>query len=139
MPFACPECADPGSLAIAASIELPSDSRSDEIAVQIVGCARCGFRAAAVYEESRRGSLDAEAVDHAGYRMAGERLDDLSALIGACSEPGNSGCRCEAHRRLGQVDDSGRWCGLPETTGSFAMRYSPDDDPSVVAGTGTGD
>jgi hypothetical protein len=121
MPFACPDCGDPAALQITSSIELPADSRSDEIALQVVECARCGFRAAAVYEESRRGSLDSEAVDHAGYRLPGATLDSLVAQIGACPEPGNAGCGCDSHRRLGRTDDSGRWCGVDDATGSFPM------------------
>ena len=124
MPFACPECGSPGSLRITSSIELPPDSRSDEIALQLVACARCGFRAAAVYEESRRGSLDSEAVDHAGYRVAREALASLAAQIAACPDAGNRGCACESHRILGRTDDSGRWCGLPETANRFRMRVS---------------
>lgn len=124
MPFACPECGDPASLGITSSIELPPDSRSDEIALQIVACARCRFRAAAVYEESRRGSLDSEAVDHRGYRVSRESLDSLIARIGACPEPANRGCGCESHRELGRTDDGGRWRGLAETAGSFPMNHS---------------
>ncbi|HVG45555.1 MAG TPA: hypothetical protein VM890_12530 [Longimicrobium sp.] len=126
MPFACPECGSPGSLRITSSIELPPDSRSDEIALQLVACARCGFRAAAVYEESRRGGLDSEAVDHVGYRMTGEALDSLAARIGACPETRNRGCGCESHRRLGRTDDSGRWRGLEDSAGWFPMVYTAD-------------
>jgi hypothetical protein len=124
MPFACPECGTSSSLRITSSIELPPDSRSDEIALQIVACARCGFRAAAAYEESRRGSLDFEAVDHRGYRVSREALDSLIARIDACPEPSNRGCGCESHRELGRTDDGGRWCGLAETADSFPMAYT---------------
>ena len=125
MPFDCPKCGAPGTLAITSAIELPPDSRSDEIALQLVACARCGFRAAAVYEESRRGSLDSEAVDHAGYRVPAETLSLIAAQVAACPDPGNHACDCASHRRLGRADDSGRWCGLPETAGRFPMRVSP--------------
>ena len=126
MAFACPECGNPGSLRITTSIELPPDSRSDEIALQIVACARCGFRAAAVYEESRRGSLDSEAVDHRGHRVPGATLNSLIARIDACPDPADCGCRCESHQRLGRTDDSGRWCGLEDATDRFPMRYERD-------------
>ncbi|MFL5383787.1 MAG: hypothetical protein ACJ8GN_14805 [Longimicrobiaceae bacterium] len=125
MPFDCPECGVPGTLAITAAIELPPDRRSDEIALQLVACARCGFRAVAVYEESRRGSLDSEAVDHAGCRVPAETLDAIASQIAACPDPGNPACACASHRRLGRADDSGRWCGLPEMAGRFPMRVSP--------------
>ena len=124
MPFACPECANPASLSITSSIELPSDSRSDEIGLQVVKCARCGFRAAVVYEESRRGSLDSEAVDHTGFRLPREALDSLVAGIAACPDPRNGGCDCASHRRLGGTDGFGRWRGLSEAAGSFPMRVS---------------
>jgi hypothetical protein len=126
MAFACPECCDPASLRITSSIELPPDSRSDEITLQIVECARCGFRAAAVYEESRRGSLDSEAGDHFGYRVASEILESLVTQINACPGPGNRGCPCESHRRLGTTDDSGRWRGFVDTADAFPMRYTKD-------------
>jgi len=126
MAFACPECGSPGSLRITTSIELPPDARSDEIALQVVACARCGFRAAAVYEESRRGSLDSEAVDHQGHRVPRATLDSLAAQIGACPDPANHSCGCESHRRLGRTDDSGRWCGLEDATDRFPMRYERD-------------
>ena len=123
MAFQCPECQSPGSLRITSSIELPPDSRSDEIALQLVACARCGFRAAAVYEESRRGSLDSEAVDHVGYRVARETLESLATQVAACPQPENRGCDCESHRILGRTDDSGRWCGLVDAAGRFPMRH----------------
>jgi len=127
MPFACPECGGPGSLRIISSIELQPDSRSDEIALQIVACARCGFRAAAVYEESRRGSLDSEAVDHRGYRVPEDALATLIAQIDACPEPTNRACGCESHRQLSRTDEFGRWTGLAEPAGSFPMEYSTGD------------
>ena len=124
MPFVCPECESPGALAITACIELPPDSRSDEIALQVVECGRCGVRAVAVFEESRRGSLDSEAVGHSGYRLPGETLDSLIAQISSCPDPANRGCRCESHRDLGMTDDSGRWCGFGTAAHGFPMRYS---------------
>jgi C4-type Zn-finger protein len=47
MPLVCPECSS-ASLNVTARLELPPDSRSDEITVQIVQCSQCGFSAAAV-------------------------------------------------------------------------------------------
>ncbi|HEX8905129.1 MAG TPA: hypothetical protein VF771_09830 [Longimicrobiaceae bacterium] len=125
MPFLCPECGNP-TLEIAAAIELPPDSTWDEIALQTVRCAACGFRAAAVYRESRRGSLDSEAVDHTGYRLPADVLESLVARIEACPAPRSSACRCEAHRSLGKTDELGRWCGLPATGAWFPMRSSSD-------------
>jgi hypothetical protein len=113
MSFECPECsATPGSLRIEASIELPSDIRSDEITLQIVSCSHCHFEAVAVYEESRRGRLDNESVDHTGFRVGKENVGTLRRLIGQCPSPRKSSCRCRAHRALGGRDAGGRWNGL---------------------------
>ena len=125
MPFACPECGDPGAMDITSAIELSPDSMWDEIALQLVVCARCGFRAAAVYQESRRGSLDSEAVDHTGYRIPSETAAALAAQIAACPSPGTCGCGCPSHRSLGSVDERGRWCGVPDAAGWFPMIFAP--------------
>lgn len=125
MPFACPECGDPRSMDITSSIELAPDRMWDEITLQLVACARCGFRAAAVYRESRRGSLDSEAVDHTGYRVPSETVDALAAQIAACPNPRNQGCGCPSHRSLGRVDEHGRWCGVPDAAGWFPMILAP--------------
>jgi hypothetical protein len=127
LPFACPECESPASLHITAAIELPPDSRSDEIALQIVTCQRCGFRAAAAYEESRRGSLDSEAVHHRGYRAPRELVDELIAGIEACPDSGNRGCGCGSHRHLGRTDAVGRWSALSGIADAFPMEYSSDE------------
>lgn len=123
MPFSCPACGA-ASLEIKAAIELPPDSTWDEIALQLVACARCGFRGAAVYQESRRGSLDSEAVDHTGYRPPAETLDRLRTLIASCPDPRNPSCGCEAHVHLAQHDASGRWCGIPGQDAGFAMTFA---------------
>ena len=113
MPFLCPECSSPQrSLNIQAKIELPPDSRSDEIALQIVVCSRCGFSGIAVYEESRRGALDDESFTHVGYRVSDEDVRKLRRMIRQCPEPRNPRCRCPVHRELGRKDSSGRWNGL---------------------------
>lgn len=122
MPFMCPECGAAGSLEITSSIELPPDAWSDEITLQIVECFRCGFRGAAAYEESRRGSLDSEAWRHRGHRMRSEALAALAEAIAACPEPRRSGCPCASHQSLGRTDDSGQWIGIIGSEGSFPMR-----------------
>jgi hypothetical protein len=124
MPFVCPECSRGGSLRIALSIELPPDSRSDEITLQIVECSECGFCGLAVYEESRRGALDTESVHHTGYYAAGNQLRSVRRAIRSCPQPRSSKCRCQAHRTLGKTDASGRWNGLQdlETTGCFEIK-----------------
>ena len=110
--FVCPDCSRPDSLHIELSLSLPGDSRSDEICLQTVACADCGFDGLAVYEESRRGALDSESWDHSGYRLDDERLGQLSELIASCPRPDDTSCQCPAHRALGRRDDRGRWSGL---------------------------
>ena len=113
MPFRCPECSH-SSLKIAQRIELPPDSRSDEITLQVVTCSRCGFAGIAVYEESRRGALDSESIDHRAYRTTPAGLKAIRAAIRRCPKPGDSRCRCDSHQRLGSTDSSGRWNGLAD-------------------------
>ena len=121
MPLVCPDCDEP-TLEVHETLELPPDSRSDEITLQIVECSACGFRAAASYEESRRGGLDEESVDHSGYRLPADRLDLIAALIGVCPEPDNARCTCASHQELGARDPNGRWVGIGRD-GWFAVKY----------------
>jgi hypothetical protein len=111
MPFQCPDCFTSNSLEIAASIELPADSRSDEIVLQLVACSACGFQALAVYEESRRGALDSESWDHTGYRVEVGELGSVRAAILRCPRPNQAGCPCPTHRDLGRTDAQGLWIG----------------------------
>ena len=123
MPFICPECKRK-SLSITDRLELPPDSRSDEITLQIVACASCSFKGIAVYEESRRGALDDESVDHRSYAVSPGDLTRLRRLIRACRNRGNPRCKCETHRQLGKRSKGGRWAGLDEIElgNRFAMR-----------------
>jgi hypothetical protein len=113
MPFQCPECSR-SSLKVAQRIELPPDSRSDEITLQIVTCSQCDFAAIAVYEESRRGALFDESVDHRAYRTTPADLKALRRAIRNCPKPRDPRCRCASHQRLGRQDASGRWDGLSD-------------------------
>ena len=123
MSFICPACSTK-RLSIALSLELPPDSRSDEITLQIVECAQCGFAGVAVYEESRRGALDSESVDHYGFRVSASDLRTLKKTMKRCSQPRNSRCVCRAHRTLGRTDAAGRWNGLRDIDreAAFALR-----------------
>ncbi|TET81484.1 MAG: hypothetical protein E3J37_09110 [Anaerolineales bacterium] len=114
MPFLCPKCSTPQSLEIKAKIELPPDSRSDEITLQIVECSRCRFAGIAIYEESRRGTLGSESFSHIGYRVSVKDLRTLKRMIKQCPKPNNWRCGCSAHRTLGVKDAKGRWNGLKE-------------------------
>ena len=124
MSFVCPDCLTPGTLEITLSMQLPSDSRSDDISLQVVECSHCGFQGVAVYEESRRGALDSESWDHSGYRVAKEDLKALIETMRQCPRPSNDACQCTAHRALGRTDASGRWCGIDDlkVLGGFPMR-----------------
>jgi hypothetical protein len=112
MPFLCPQCATPKALNISLSLELPPDSRSDEITLQILECSQCGFAGIGVYEESRRGALDSESFHHIGYHVSADELARLRELVQRCRNPRNSRCQCVAHRTLGRRNASGRWEGL---------------------------
>ena len=68
MEFVCTKCLG-ASMKITSSIELPPDSRSDEITVQTLKCSKCGFAGLGIYEESRRRRLDSESFHHHGYHM----------------------------------------------------------------------
>jgi hypothetical protein len=123
VPFRCPECSIANSLYISASIELPPDSRSDEITLQIVTCRACRFEGLAVYEESRRGALDSESVDHRGYHASQGDVRELKRLIGDCPKPHDARCSCPTHRRLGRRNAAGRWNALDKLhhLGTFRM------------------
>lgn len=109
MTFRCPDCGFRGTLRIVQAIVLPPDSRSDDIILQIVRCDRCHFRGAAIYEESRRGSLDSESWEHRGYRLNEQDLAHLEAMIARCQANNDKHCRCPAHQILRQTDAYGRW------------------------------
>jgi hypothetical protein len=115
VPFQCPNCSLPRSLRIAATIELPPDSRWDEISLQVVRCGACNFAGLAVYEESRRGALDSEIVHHSGYYVQDEDLKNFAGMIQKCPEPANRRCDCSTHHKLGKQDAYGIWDGLSET------------------------
>ena len=123
MSFQCPDCSSSGMLRITQSLELPSDSRSDEITLQVVKCSSCGFETIAVYEESRRGAIGDESVDHRGYYIGESDLRMLKKKIARCPNPRNGRCKCSVHKQLGSKDKSGRWNGLAgiEIDRRFAM------------------
>lgn len=107
----CPYCAQP-SLEISAVLSLPGDSRSDEISFQLFLCRGCGRKAAGAYEESRRGSLDSECVDHYADQISESDWERAQELIKLCPTPREEECGCCAHRQLGRTNEMGRWLGL---------------------------
>lgn len=121
--FVCPECREVGSLNITSAIDIEYDSRSDEISLQIVECSACGFRGVAVYEESRRGALDSESVDHYGYKMDEVEIESLLALISHCPRPRDESCACQTHQTLSRRNETGRWNALDDfkPSGYFLM------------------
>jgi len=124
MAFICPNCNIPDGLKITFSMELPSDSRSDEIAVQLVECDRCRFQGAAIYTESRRGRPDSESVEHTGYRVGQRGLKSLGDTLKKCPRPDRARCRCPSHRALNWRNDDGYWQGLGlAIEGSFPMQF----------------
>lgn len=124
MAFVCPQCLTSGSLNIALSLHMPPDARSDDIVLQVVECPRCEFCGLAVYEESRRGALDAESWDHTGYWVGEHDLNSVRTAIENCPEPRNTKCQCQSHVDLGRRDSQWRWRGLDgiETRGTFPLR-----------------
>ena len=111
MAFLCPECTV-GSLRIEGSLELPPDSRSDEITLQAVSCQDCGFSGLGVYEESRRGSLYSEVWYYTVYRVEEEYREEVLHAIADCPLPRSPHCPCPGHDKLGQRNGRGRWIGL---------------------------
>ena len=112
MRFLCPSCASPDGLEILAGLEVGADARSDEIRLQVLACRACGARFAGVYEESRRGALDAESWHHDAVRLPAEALDVVAAAIDACPEPDDDGCSCAGHEILATRDERGVWDAL---------------------------
>src|SRR5215470_16564619 len=99
----CPGCGRTGALGVARRIALPSDRRSDEIALEILACT-CGFKAIAVTEHSRKGALRGGAPDRVGYRLPAAAVDLLAYLIARCPTPAEEYCRCAAHATLNRRD-----------------------------------
>lgn len=109
--FHCPKCLHPTGLSILRRLEIGSDSRSDEISLQLLTCHECSFRALGVYEESRRGALDRESWSHTGYGLTKTTFRTLKRDLNACPQPGSPRCDCTTHRLYGRQDSHGRWMG----------------------------
>ena len=104
-------------------MELPADSRSDEISLQVIACSNCDYKGLAVYQESRRGDLRSEAWEHTGYRVENKSVIMVDRLIRKCPQPGNSACSCRSHLVFRIYDQVGVWQGLKQINfiGSFQM------------------
>ena len=112
MGLICPDCGTGSDKLVRGTLEVPRDARSDEIMIQVLKCASCGFRGVGVYEESRRGGLDDESVDHYGYHLDSNEWKRLQDSIKACPDRRNPKCGCPSHKLLNQRNDYGRWQGL---------------------------
>lgn len=122
--FVCPLC-DHASLNINCGIELPPELGSgDELTLQVVSCSWCSFRGAAIYEESRQGSISSESCHHYCFAAPADALTNLQRLIESCPQRRKRRCRCSAHLTIGCRDESGRWMPPLPITGSkqFQMK-----------------
>ncbi|MCJ7622817.1 MAG: hypothetical protein MUO76_04885 [Anaerolineaceae bacterium] len=106
--FQCPQC-NSYSLKITASIDLPYDHKWDDITLQTVKCAGCGFTGLATYLESRRGALDSETWYHDGYHVSKEVVGKVTKYIKNCPKPRDKRCGCASHKALGMKDEAFRW------------------------------
>ncbi len=109
----CPDCGDVG-LGVDATLAVKPGWMWDEIDVQIIACRACAFRGVATYCESRRGSLDDEAVDHHGYRLPQPLLEVIERRIADCPNKRDETCTCIAHEHLGRSNAGGHFCGLDD-------------------------
>lgn len=104
------------------SLELPATSDDDEVQIQLLKCAGCGFEALGVYRESRHGSLDRESWNHEGCQVRASGLQSLRRAIELCPARNDRRCRCETHASLAKCDwASVTGCGL-EVEQRFAMK-----------------
>lgn len=108
MPFKCPKCLG-ASMKITSSIELPPDSRSDEITVQTIKCTKCGFTGLEIYEETRRGSLNEDCIHNYGIYIDNLTYESMKKTFRQCPKPKESDCQCKTHHSLNQVNEFGRW------------------------------
>ncbi|HWQ84558.1 MAG TPA: hypothetical protein VN363_08335 [Anaerolineales bacterium] len=126
MAFRCPQCKTPASLGITSSIELPPDSRSDEITLQVVECSACGFGGLAVYEEHRHAIQETDDWNHIGYWVSQDAVESVKEAIRSCPNPLQAQCKCSVHSSLSQRDIYGVWKGLLELERghTFLMRMA---------------
>jgi ferredoxin len=112
MTFQCPKCQQTASLEIQLVLQLPPDHRSDDIVLQVLECSHCEFQSLAVYEESRRGSLETESWEHTGYIVKEEAVKIISEAIRACPNPFNKRCDCDTHLRFTNRERRRAWLGI---------------------------
>ena len=108
MAFGCPDCGK-CTVAIVSRIELRSDSKWDEIALQLIRCNECGFKGIATNQENRWGAMDSEVVHHHGYHVEPELWQSLKTLIETCLERNSDHCTCASCEKLNACDENGVW------------------------------
>lgn len=101
MAFKCPAC-DAPKLEISFTLELPPQGDDDEITLQTLKCAGCGFHGVAVYRESRHGSLDSESWSHNGYPIEDKALERLNEALLLCPNHRDKRCPCPTHVAFAQ-------------------------------------
>lgn len=84
--FYCPSCDQHDVLIINTTVDIPEHTQYDEVCVQSIQCLSCDKHGMAVYEESRRGSLQDESVNHFGYWLEPESQINLDRLLKSCQE-----------------------------------------------------
>lgn len=74
-------CCKNYTLKVKSSVELYPDKDYDESSIQIVKCSSCQFEGIAIYQESRRGSLDSESISHIAYKVPESKLKYFHFLV----------------------------------------------------------
>ncbi|MCW5770618.1 MAG: hypothetical protein KIT16_03205 [Rhodospirillaceae bacterium] len=121
----CPQCGEREGLAAARRMVLPGDRRADEITLEVLSC-RCGFKALAVTELSRRASLHG-APERIGYRLPPAAVNFIAFLIARCPNAAEEYCACPAHAALNRRDLRNQWNLLHSFApfASFAVPPAP--------------
>lgn len=94
--FVCNGC-QADALTIGKTLEVMPEDDSDEQSVQVVTCGSCAAEFVAVYEESRRGSLDSESWHHDAWSVPVDKVREVAAAIDACPSPRSRQCKCATH------------------------------------------
>lgn len=82
--FFCPGCKKHDALMIKLSVEIPEHTVFDDVDIQSIRCNNCKKSGMGIYEESRRGNLQDETVNHYGYWLDTESQLNLDQLLESC-------------------------------------------------------
>ncbi|MBW2536503.1 MAG: WD40 repeat domain-containing protein [Deltaproteobacteria bacterium] len=129
MASTCPKCKDVESEMVC-FLELPYDSRSDEITLFVNRCPACDHRYLGVYEESRRGALGEDHWNYHQIECSTAAWEELKELISACPARRSYQCDCPAHQKLGLRDKAGYWNGLDRFLASTPSERRSDPSPT---------